>query len=63
MKLKPSPYANVVAVLCNLALAYIIYMVTRAAYVAENWHLLSSGWSELRLGEVLAGSLRFDSSV
>ena len=63
MKLKPSPYANVVAVLCNLALAYIIYMITRVAFVAENWHLLSSGWSELRMDEVLAGSLRFDSSA
>ena len=63
MKLKPSPYANVVAVLCNLALAYIIYMITRVAFVAENWHLLSSGWSELRMDEVLVGSLRFDSSA
>ena len=63
MKLKPSPYANVVAVLCNLALAYIIYMLTRVAFVAENWRLLADGWGELHMGEVLAGSLRFDSSA
>ncbi len=63
MKIKPSPWSNVVAVLANLALAYVVYMITRVAFVLENWNLLADGWSELRTGELLAGSLRFDSSA
>ena len=63
MKIKPSPWSNIVAVLANLALAYLVYMITRVAYVLENWPLLSAGWDELRMGELLAGSLRFDSSA
>ena len=63
MKIKSSPYSNVVAVLLNLALAYILYMVTRVAFVLENWHLFSVDWDQLSMGELLAGSLRFDSSA
>ena len=51
------------ATLCNLALAYIIYMLCRVVYVWENWTLFSSGWSELSISELLRGSLRFDSSA
>lgn len=63
MRIKPSPCSNIVAVLANLALAYLVYMITRVAFVLENWHLLAGGWGELHMGEVLAGSLRFDSSA
>lgn len=63
MKIKHTYYANLLAVGWNLLLAYGVYMVTRVAYVADNWELLGQGWSELRMGELLAGSLRFDSSA
>ena len=63
MKLKASPWSNVVAVLVHLALAYVIYMVTRVAFVMENWSLFREGWGDLSLGELLAGGLRFDSSA
>lgn len=63
MKLKASPFANVLAVLANLALAYVVYMATRVVFVLENWNLFSQGWVNLSLGELLAGSLRFDSSA
>ena len=63
MKLRTSPLSNFVAVLANLAIAYVVYMITRWAYVMENWSLFSPTWDELSTFEVLAGSLRFDSSA
>lgn len=63
MKIKSSAYSNLLAVLVNLLLAYVVYMITRVAYVWENWSLFSAGWSELSFGSLLAGSLRFDTSA
>ncbi|MBR1549625.1 MAG: sulfatase-like hydrolase/transferase [Bacteroidales bacterium] len=63
MKIKSSPYSNVVAVLLNLVLVYVLYMVTRVAFVLENWNLFSVDWDQLSMGELLAGSLRFDTSA
>ena len=63
MKIKQSAYSNLIAVVANLLLAYAVYMVTRVAYVLENWSLFAPGWSALSLGDLLAGSLRFDSSA
>lgn len=63
MRIKPTPYSNVLAVILNLILVYVLYMVTRVAFVLENWHILATGWNQLSMCEVLAGSLRFDSSA
>lgn len=63
MKIKSSAYSNLLAVLVNLLLAYVVYMITRVAYVWENWSLFSAGWSELSFGSLLTGSLRFDTSA
>lgn len=63
MKTKSSVFSNLFAVLANLLLAYVVYMITRVAYVWENWSLFSAGWSELSFGSLLAGSLRFDTSA
>lgn len=63
MKIKAFPFSNVLAVLINLGIVYVLYMVTRVAYVLENWSTLSVGWDQLSMGELIAGSLRFDSSA
>ncbi len=63
MKIKAFPFSNVLAVLINLGIVYVLYMVTRVAYVFENWSTLSVGWDQLSMGELIAGSLRFDSSA
>ncbi len=63
MKIRQTSYSNVFAVLANLLLVYILYMVTRVAYVAENWQLFAPTWSALDMGDVLRGSLRFDTSA
>lgn len=62
MKIKAFPFSNLLAVLIDLALVYVLYMVTRVAFVLENWNIYSVGWNQLSLGELIVGSLRFDSS-
>lgn len=63
MKIEKNTYSSIVALLCNMVLAYVIYMLCRIAYVCENWHLFQSGWDALSTGQLLHGSLRFDSSA
>lgn len=63
MKLRQYPVSNLLATLANLAVAYIVFMLTRVAYVLENWNLFAPTWQNLRFSELLAGSLRFDSSA
>lgn len=62
-KIKSRTYGNVVAVLAGLLLAYVVYMLSRVAFVWENWSTYGADWGRLSMGEVLAGSLRFDSSA
>jgi phosphoglycerol transferase MdoB-like AlkP superfamily enzyme len=62
MKIKAFPFSNVLSVLINLGIVYVLYMVTRVAFVLENWNTLSVGWDQLSMWEVFSGSLRFDSS-
>ena len=57
------PFSNLLAVLINIAIAYLVYMVTRVAFVLENWSLYSTGWESLSFGDLLAGSLRFDTAA
>lgn len=62
MKIKAFPFSNVLAVLINLGIVYVVYMITRVAFVLENWNLFSVGWDQLSMWELFSGSLRFDSS-
>lgn len=63
MKIKYSSYSTIIATICNLALAYLIFMLCRVAYVWENWSLFAPGWDQLNMADLLKGSLRFDSSA
>ncbi|MCR4817108.1 MAG: LTA synthase family protein [Bacteroidales bacterium] len=63
MKIKFSPASPLVATICNITLAFVIYMLCRVAYVWENWSLFATGWDSLRFGDLLRGSLRFDASA
>lgn len=49
--------------LVNILLVYLLYMLSRVVYVCEFWDLYADGWSSLDLGNLLAGSLRFDTSA
>ncbi|MBQ7279531.1 MAG: sulfatase-like hydrolase/transferase [Bacteroidales bacterium] len=49
--------------LWNIVLAYIVYMLCRVAYVWENWSIFANGWEQLSASDLIAGSLRFDTSA
>lgn len=49
--------------MCNVLIAYVVYMFCRVAYVLENWDIFSAGWERLNLCDVLAGGLRFDTAA
>lgn len=63
MKIRPGNYASPLAAFCNIALAYIVYFLCRAAYVWENWSLYSEGWGDLSVWQLLPGGLRFDTAA
>ena len=52
-----------VAVAANLLLAYVVYFVARVAYLAENYSYFSPAISAKSIGELLTGSLVFDTSA
>lgn len=51
------------ALLWNLALIYLLYMLCRVVYVAEFWDLYAGEWDTLSLGSLLRGGLRFDTAA
>ena len=63
LKIKTSFYSNVVAFAWNMLLVYVVYSICRLVYLFENWSLLKEGFSSLDMCNVLAGSLRFDTSA
>ena len=42
-KTMTSPLAPLVAVVCNLLMAYVIYGIARVAYFLENYSIFSQG--------------------
>ena len=63
MMKKLTPLYNWLTVLLNLLLVYILYMVTRVAFIWENWQRFAPTWDALNMGDILMGSLRFDTSA
>ena len=66
LSIKAFPFSNVLTVLANLAIVYVLYMITRVVFVLENWDSganLSADWDQLSMCEVLTGGLRFDTSA
>ena len=66
LTVKAFPFSNVLAVLANLSIAYVLYMVTRVLFVLENWtsgNAYANEWDQLSMGELFIGSLRFDTSA
>ncbi len=63
INLKKSFISCPVALVCNLALAYIVYWLCRIAYLAENWAVLSEGFDTLSFSEALKGCWMFDTSA
>ena len=51
------------AVVYNLLLAYIVYMLARLLYMADNWSYFAEGLTFNHLMELLGGGLVFDTSA
>lgn len=52
-----------VAFVINMAMVYVAYMLCRVEYVAENWSAIGEPLFANSLTDLLAGSLRFDTSA
>ena len=63
LKVMTSPFAPLVAVVCNLLIAYIIYFVSRIAFYLENYSIFSQGLQGKALADAFAGGVVFDSSA
>ena len=51
------------ALICNLALAYLLYLVCRVVYILEFWDIYAAGWSQLSVTNLLRGGFMFDTSA
>ena len=51
------------AVLGNLAIAYVVYFIARLVFLAENWGLYAEGMTTSHLMELLRGGIVFDTSA
>ena len=61
MKLRP--LHPLLALLCNIALLYLLYFVCRVVYVAEFWDIYSTSWNQLNPWQLLWGGFRFDTAA
>ena len=52
-----------VALICNIALSYAIFMLCRIVFLAVNSGLYAEGLSGNSLGDLVRGSLLFDTSA
>ena len=51
------------AVIGNLAIAYVVYFIARLVFLAENWGLYAEGMTASHLMELLQGGVVFDTSA
>ena len=58
-----SYFAPLAALLCNLALAYVLYFLARIVYLLVNYSYFEQGLSWSHLTELFRGGLVFDTSA
>ena len=63
MKIRQTYYSNLLAIVFNLALVYVLFMLCRVLFVIDNWDLFCEGFSSLDKWLLLRGALRFDTSA
>lgn len=56
-------FAPIVTVLCNLAMAYVLYFLARVVYLLVNFHYFEQSLSAFRLTEIFKGGLVFDTAA
>ena len=62
-KILTSPFAPLVAVVCNLLIAYVVYFIARVAYLLENYSIFTQGLDSGGLMTAFKGGVMFDSSA
>ena len=62
-KILSSWFGPVVAVVCNLAIAYVVYLVARIAYLLENYSVFTQGMDSSGIVNAFKGGFMFDSSA
>ena len=62
-KILSSWFGPVVAVVCNLAIAYVVYLVARIAYLLENYSVFTQGMDSSGIVNAFKGGFLFDSSA
>ncbi|MBQ9584977.1 MAG: sulfatase-like hydrolase/transferase [Muribaculaceae bacterium] len=62
-KILSSWFGPVVAVVCNLAIAYVVYLIARIAYLLENYSIFTQGMDSAAIVNAFKGGFMFDSSA
>ena len=55
--------SNAIALACNLLLMYVVYVLCRVVFVAENWNVYKDTLFQNSWGDLIKGSLTFDTSA
>ena len=61
--MKSHPLHPLLALLCNMALLYVLYFACRVVYTLEFWDIYSPSWHQLNLWQLLWGGFRFDTAA
>ena len=61
--MKSRPLHPLLALLCNIALLYVLYFACRVVYIFEFWDILSSNWNQIDKWQLLWGGIRFDTAA
>ena len=61
--MKSRPLHPLLALLCNIALLYVLYFACRVVYIFEFWDILSSNWNQIDTWQLLWGGIRFDTAA
>jgi phosphoglycerol transferase MdoB-like AlkP superfamily enzyme len=61
--MKSRPLHPLLALLCNIALLYVLYFACRVVYIFEFWDILSSNWNQIDTWQLLWGGFRFDTAA
>ena len=55
--------SNAIALACNLLLMYVVYALCRMVFVVENWNVYKDTLFQNSWGDLIKGSLTFDTSA
>ena len=51
--MKSRPLHPLLALLCNIALLYVLYLACRVVYILEFWDIFSTNWSQINPWQLL----------